>query len=92
MVGQYVGNLSNAGEQIELVDALGNVIQSFEYTDEWFDLTDGMGFSLTASRPADHAGQRAWQSGRLAAERLLGRFPRRRRSRGGPGAWGRRHQ
>ncbi|MGE5297404.1 MAG: lamin tail domain-containing protein, partial [Solirubrobacterales bacterium] len=51
VMGQYEGNLSNAGEQIELVDALGTVIQSFEYTDEWFDLTDGRGFSLTVRDP-----------------------------------------
>jgi hypothetical protein len=66
VAGQYVGNLSNAGEDIELVDAVGNVIQSFEYTDEWFDLTDGAGFSLTVRdpqiTPADGFGSRdAWR-------------------------------
>lgn len=51
VVGEYTGALSNAGERIELVDAVGGVIESFEYSDEWYDLTDGMGFSLTVRNP-----------------------------------------
>jgi len=47
VVGEYAGSLNNAGERIELLDAAGGVIQSFEYEDDWFDLTDGSGFSLT---------------------------------------------
>jgi hypothetical protein len=63
VVGQYAGVLSNAGERVELVDAAGGVIQSFEYTDEWFDLTDGMGFSLTVRDPraADLGSRDAWR-------------------------------
>lgn len=48
VVGSYVGSLSNAGEAIELQDAAGAVIQSFRYRDEWYEITDGAGFSLTA--------------------------------------------
>jgi len=51
VVGQYAGSLNNAGERIELVDALGQMIQSFEYNDNWFDITDGLGFSLTVRDP-----------------------------------------
>mgnify|MGYP001278504487 FL=1 len=51
VVGQYAGSLSNGGERIELVDAMGNVVQSFKYEDGWFDLTDGEGFSLTVRSP-----------------------------------------
>ncbi len=51
VVGQYAGSLSNAGERLELVDAAGQVIQSFEYRDDWYDTTDGQGFSLTAKDP-----------------------------------------
>jgi hypothetical protein len=47
VVGQYEGSLSNAGEWIELQDATGQVIQGFRYQDNWYDLTDGAGFSLT---------------------------------------------
>ena len=50
-VGQYQGNLNNAGERLELVDAAGQVIQSFEYQDNWYDITDGQGFSLTVEDP-----------------------------------------
>ncbi len=63
VVGQYVGSLSNAGERIELLDAMDNTIQSFEYSDEWFDLTDGLGFSLTVTNPqtADLNDKSAWR-------------------------------
>jgi hypothetical protein len=51
VVGQYVGSLDNAGERIGLTDAAGTIIQSFEYRDNWFDITDGQGFSLTVKDP-----------------------------------------
>jgi hypothetical protein len=51
VVGQYAGSLSNAGERLEMVDAAGTIIESFEYNDNWFDLTDGLGFSLTVKDP-----------------------------------------
>jgi len=48
IAGQYQGSLANNGEALLLVDATGYIIESFEYSDNWFDLTDGQGFSLTA--------------------------------------------
>jgi hypothetical protein len=51
VAGQYAGSLSDAGERLELRDAAGAVIQSFRYSDDWHDLTDGAGFSLTAVDP-----------------------------------------
>jgi len=51
VVGSYGGSLSNAGERIELQDAAGAVIQSFRYSDAWYDITDGAGFSLTLRDP-----------------------------------------
>jgi hypothetical protein len=51
VVGQYAGNLSNGGERVELVDAVGTIIQSFVYSDKWFKTTDGQGFSLTVKDP-----------------------------------------
>jgi hypothetical protein len=51
VVGQYAGSLSNGGERIEMVDAAGQTIQSFEYRDDWFKSTDGQGFSLTVKDP-----------------------------------------
>jgi hypothetical protein len=47
VAGQYTGQLDNNGEKIEIEDGLGNIIQSFKYEDNWYELTDGMGFSLT---------------------------------------------
>jgi len=51
VAGQYTGSLNNAGERIELLDAVGAVIHSFSYDDKWFDVTDGKGFSLTVKDP-----------------------------------------
>jgi hypothetical protein len=51
VVGQYTGSLDNGGERIELVDAAGQVIQSFAYDDSWFKNTDGSGYSLTVKDP-----------------------------------------
>jgi hypothetical protein len=51
VVGQYAGSLSNGGERIELVDAAGEIIQSFTFDDDWFGATDGLGFSLTVKAP-----------------------------------------
>jgi len=47
VVGAYAGSLNNAGERIELRDAAGQVIHSFQFRDGWYDVTDGSGFSLT---------------------------------------------
>ncbi len=51
IAGQYTGSLDNAGERIEIVDAAGQTIQSFRFRDGWYDLTDGLDFSLTARDP-----------------------------------------
>jgi len=51
VAGQYAGSLSNAGERLELLDAVGTVIHSFRFQDDWFDATDGEGFSLTVKDP-----------------------------------------
>ncbi len=51
VAGQYAGNLSNAGERVELQDAVGNVILSFQFDDRWFNSTDGGGFSLAVADP-----------------------------------------
>ncbi|MFH1616453.1 MAG: lamin tail domain-containing protein, partial [Planctomycetota bacterium] len=47
VAGEYVGNLNNAGERIELQDACGKSIHNFSYKDGWYPITDGDGFSLT---------------------------------------------
>ncbi len=47
IAGQYSGKLNNAGERIELQDAIGRTILNFRYRDGWRSITDGNGFSLT---------------------------------------------
>jgi len=51
VAGQYLGSLDNAGEKLELLDAAGTVIHDFRFEDNWFDITDGLGFSLTVRDP-----------------------------------------
>jgi hypothetical protein len=51
VLGQYRGRLSRAGERILLQDALGQSIHDFAYKDGWYDLTDGLGYSLTLRDP-----------------------------------------
>jgi len=52
IAGTYAGSLDNAGERIRLEDAVGKVIHDFQYSDGWYDITDGSGFSLTVKDPA----------------------------------------
>jgi hypothetical protein len=63
---QYAGALANDGERIELVDAIGRTIHDFRYEDNWYDTTDGSGFSLTIadpipSDPAQWSEKDAWR-------------------------------
>jgi hypothetical protein len=51
VAGEYAGSLSNAGERLELQDALGATIQAVAYSDEWYRATDGVGYSLIAEDP-----------------------------------------
>lgn len=53
IIGEYhgkffisTGALANSGENVTLIDGLGNTILDFEY-DDWYEATDGGGFSLT---------------------------------------------
>jgi len=52
VLGPYDGLLSNSGENIKLDDSTNSTIQEFEYKDSWYDITDGMDFSLTVKDPA----------------------------------------
>lgn len=59
IAGEYTGWLNNAGERIELQDALGQTILNFRYEDGWRDITDGDGFSLTIIDP-NNADPNSW--------------------------------
>lgn len=68
--GTYTGELSDSGERITLQTALGQEIESFTYSDGWFDQTDGGGFSLVANDPdasdAVLSTKEGWRSGQSA--------------------------
>ncbi|MBE0534043.1 MAG: lamin tail domain-containing protein, partial [Phycisphaerae bacterium] len=51
IAGEYTGRLDNSGERITLLDATGQTIHNFTYSDGWYDITDGGGFSLTIKDP-----------------------------------------
>jgi hypothetical protein len=53
VVGEYTGRFNNAGERIELVDAVGQTIHDFRYEDSWRPITDGDGYSLTLIDPTN---------------------------------------
>ena len=53
IAGQYELALSNGGETITAIGALGETLFEFEYGDDWFDHTDGGGYSLTVRNPSD---------------------------------------
>jgi hypothetical protein len=52
VLGQYGGALDNAGETLRIVDLMGRTVQEVDYNDDWYSLTDGEGFSLTAVDPS----------------------------------------
>lgn len=47
IAGVYTGSLDNKGERIVLIDASGEEILDFSYNDNWYKITDGLGFSLS---------------------------------------------
>ncbi len=63
IAGQYDGRLSNAGERIQLVDAVGNLADEVTYYEggAWDNRADGGGSSLELRDPdADNANGQAW--------------------------------
>ncbi len=46
IAGEYAGNLDNGGENVRLESAGGKAILDFDYDDDWYPVTDGLGFSL----------------------------------------------
>jgi hypothetical protein len=57
--GPYNGRLSNSGESLKLEDLTSSTIVEFRYQDDWYDETDGAGYSLTLKDPA-HTGRDAY--------------------------------
>jgi hypothetical protein len=46
VAGEFIGNLDNAGERLYLQGPRGEPIHNFAFSDEWYPLSDGRGFSL----------------------------------------------
>jgi len=46
IAGEFSGQLDNAGDHIVLLGPVGELILDFTYSDDWYRLTDGLGFSL----------------------------------------------
>jgi len=70
IAGQYSGNLENRGETLRLEDGVGEKILEFAYDNQWYPVTDGLGFSLVIKNenaPWDTWGDKAsWRpSGQL---------------------------
>ena len=53
IAGQYTGRLDNGGERITMENAFGQTVLDFRYEDQWYDATDGRGFSLTIVDPTN---------------------------------------
>ncbi len=51
VAGQYEGALDDSGETLKLRNSAGNKIQTLDFEDDWYDITDGDGFSLTVVDP-----------------------------------------
>lgn len=70
VAGQYEGSLSNKGERLTLVNAVNEVIHDFDFNDNWEKPTDGDGFSLVVtwpaqSDPAQWGDKQIWKSSRV---------------------------
>jgi hypothetical protein len=65
VAGVYTGSLEEDDERIRLEDANGRTILDFEYSDEWYPITDGDGFSLTIIDPIDSV-MYGWEEGLVA--------------------------
>ena len=52
IAGEFTGSLGNDGERIRLEDPAGVTMLDFSYSDGWYPITDGYGFSLTIVDPA----------------------------------------
>ncbi len=51
VLGPFSGSLNNAGETIVLRDGNDKIIYNFAFSDDWFKITDGTGFSLNVKDP-----------------------------------------
>ena len=66
IAGEFTGQLDNAGDHIVLLGPVGELILDFSYIDDWYRLTDGLGFSLVNVNPnapnADYNSETNWRN------------------------------
>jgi hypothetical protein len=69
VAGEYAGRLANEGERISLVFGAGLPILDFWYSDSWYPVTNGGGYSLEIVDPrrpaADWSSLTSWQASAL---------------------------
>ena len=73
IAGEFGGSLDNAGEQLRIQAATGHSIITFAYDDDWYDHTDGEGYSLVAINPGASASVYPQKSNWRASSQLLGK-------------------
>ena len=66
IVGSYTNRLQNGGEHIVLEGPVREPIHDFTYSDGWYDITDGLGFSLVpvneALAPSNWVSSASWRA------------------------------
>ncbi|MGZ8899941.1 MAG: CotH kinase family protein, partial [Limisphaerales bacterium] len=62
ILGQYTNSLDNAGERVTLVGPMLEPVADVTYSDEWYPLTDGLGFSLVPRTGVTEPGAAAWRA------------------------------
>ena len=66
VAGQFTGQLENDGERLQLLAADNEEILDFSYSDGWYPITDGLGFSLVivdeAAQPDAWGGKSQWRA------------------------------
>ncbi len=73
--GPFGGILSNGGERIRVVDAIGRTILDFSYKDGWRRVTDGGGFSLNILDASDNGPSRWCDKANWCASKYPGGTP-----------------
>lgn len=60
VAGQFVGSLDSNGERLRLLDARNEEVLDFSYDNQWYPITDGLGFSLVVVD--ENAAPGAWDN------------------------------